>query len=93
MEVKISFDTEKESVDDIKKLIFALQDLVNKREKISSTNNSMTHASKPQNIQVQAVQTQSLQSQPNSSGQSAGGSKFTPYIDMSDTMSKIFSGK
>ena len=32
MEVKISFDTEKESIQDLKGLISALQDLINKRE-------------------------------------------------------------
>ncbi|MEK6947740.1 MAG: hypothetical protein AABX19_00700 [Nanoarchaeota archaeon] len=92
MDVKISFNTEKESLDDLKKLISALQDLVNKREKNSSSNNSVqTAAPRPQVTQPQ-VQQSAPQPQANNTGNTAGGGRLSPYVDMSDTMSKIFSG-
>ncbi|HIH26289.1 hypothetical protein J4476_03610 [Candidatus Woesearchaeota archaeon] len=93
MDVKISFNTEKESIDDLKKLISALQDLVNKREK-ASVNNIYTNNSKPQPVQMPKIENvqQSPPRQSNSSETSAGGGRLTPYIDMSDTMSRLFSG-
>ncbi len=89
MEVKISFDTEKESVDDIKRLIGALQDLVSKREKGNTLGNPLTTVvvTKPSQINVQQS------TQPVRPGnQTSGGGRVVPYTDMSDILSKLASG-
>lgn len=96
MEVKISFDTEKESTDDIKRLIIALQDLVSKREKSVTLGNPLTTANVTRPSQVpmssnEAVQ-QTVQQAPKS-GQTNGGGRVVPYTDMSDILSKIACGK
>ena len=90
MDVKISFNTEKESIDDLKKLISALQDLVNKREK-ASVNNIYTNNSKPQPVQMPKIENvqQSPPRQSNSSETSAGYSfSLTCFIGLSSTLSE-----
>ena len=80
MEVKISFDTEKESVDDLKRLIAALQDLISKREKGNSLGNPLANSNvtRPSQIRVeQPVQAQPAQVQ--TSGQTSGGGRIIPY--------------
>ena len=90
VEVKISFDTEKEDIDDLKRLIIALQDLVNKREKANSLGNPLATSSiiKPSQIRVE-TQVQ----QASAGGQTTGGGRVIPYEDMSGVLSKIVSGK
>ncbi|MBS3168344.1 hypothetical protein J4216_04420 [Candidatus Woesearchaeota archaeon] len=90
MEVKISFDTEKESVEDLKRLVSALQDLINKREGLTN------QTQKPQ-PQVQPGTTHLTQnSQPQVAqkpAQTVGGGRVMDYRDMSDVISKIASGQ
>ena len=82
MEVKISFDTEKESLLDLKKFISYVQDIIDRRE--NNTNSqpvpgiNATTQSKPQ---VPA------------SGQTSGGGIVIPYEDMSAKLSEILSGR
>lgn len=92
MEVKISFDTEKESVDDLKRLVLALQDLINKREKANSLGNPLTASSVTKPSQVR-IETQQQTQQTSSSGQTNGGGRVVPYEDMSSLLSKIASGR
>ena len=89
MEVKISFDTEKESIEDLKRLIASLQDLIAKREKSDSLGNPLTASSMPKPVQVKAE----TPAQPAASGQTTGGGRVVPYEDMSSLLSKIASGK
>ena len=53
MEVQIKFDTEKESIEDLKGLVAALQDLIKKRESGQPVNN----ASQIKEPEVKAGQT------------------------------------
>ena len=95
MEVKISFDTEKESVEDLKRLVMALQDLISKREKGNSLGNPLatSNVTRPSQVKVEApVQTQPQVKVP-ASGQTSGGGRVIPYEDMSDVLSKIVSGR
>jgi hypothetical protein len=99
MEVKISFNTEKESIDDLKRLVASLQDLINKREKVSG----QIQTQYTQNVQSNPAQTTftqtikpTVQEQPKpqqSSGQTNGGGRVIPYEDMSNVLSKIVSGQ
>ncbi|MBU2638105.1 MAG: hypothetical protein KJ955_03975 [Nanoarchaeota archaeon] len=75
MQVQISFDTEKESLDDLKKLIAGLQQIVDER------NSGQNHA-QPQQAQQKPVQKE---------GKTAGGGRVVPYEDLSGMMDKIFS--
>ncbi len=93
MEIKISFDTEKESIDDLKKLIISLQDLIAKREKASSLDNPLATSTltKPSQVKLGVQQPQTnVQIKP---GLTNGGSRVIPYEDMSGILSKIVSGK
>ncbi len=94
MEVKISFDTEKESVDDLKRLIAALQDLISKREKAGSLGNPLaaSNITKPSQVKIESSQPQQTQA-PSTSGQTSGGGRVVPYEDMSHLLSKIASGE
>lgn len=96
MEVKISFDTEKENVDDLKRLVGALQDLISKREKSTSLGNPLATSSvtKPSQIRVESSpQPQQQTVQAPAGGQTSGGGRVIPYEDMSGVLSKIVSGK
>ena len=96
MEVKISFDTEKENVDDLKRLIAALQDLIARREKSSSLGNplSATNVTRPAQVKVEASQpAQQTKQQAPAGGTTSGGGRVIPYEDMSNVLSKIVSGK
>ena len=94
MEVKISFDTEKESVDDLKRLVAALQDLITKREKSGSLGNPLasSNITKPSQVRIEPS-AQPTQTQVPSGGQTAGGGRVMPYEDMSSLLSKIASGR
>ncbi len=93
MDVKISFDTEKESVEDLKRLVVALQDLISKREKVSSLGNPLaaSNVTRPSQVHVQP----SHQSQPQvpAGGQTTGGGRVVPYEDMSHLLSKLAAGR
>jgi len=79
MEVKIIFDTEKESVDELKKLIANLQQIVDKRE------NRQSYSSE-QPLPIQQPQNMVRQ-------KTSGGCEIIPFQNMNKTMEKIFSGK
>lgn len=81
MEVKISFDTEKESIEDLKKLVAALQDLIAKKEKLPN-NTSI----------VQSYQKVEI-NKPKEEVMTRGGGRVIPYEDMSDSLSRIMSGR
>lgn len=95
MEVKIAFDTEKESVEDLKRLVIALQDLISKREKGNSLGNPLatSNITRPSQVKVESSQSQQQTVQVPASGQTTGGGRVIPYEDMSDVLSKIVSGR
>lgn len=94
MQIKISFDTETESIEEIKRLVVSLQDLVAKREKSSSLGNPLSAQSivKPSQVKVEVSQPQVTPQSP-VGGRTSGGGRVIPYEDMSETLSKIVSGR
>lgn len=96
MEVKISFDTEKDSVDDLKKLVAGLQDIINRREgnqpKPLNANNQQYSPSLQRPIQSSSQSSDSQQANAQQK-KTSGGCRVIPYEDMSDKMSQIFSGR
>jgi hypothetical protein len=80
MQVNISFNTESESLQNLKKLVDALQQLIDHREgKQSSAHLSSTQTSIP-SVKVPPART-------------SGGCRVIPYEDMSDKMSALLSGR
>ncbi|MDI6736988.1 MAG: hypothetical protein QME12_00545 [Nanoarchaeota archaeon] len=93
MQVQISFDTEKESLDDLKKLAMAIQDMISKRERQCGM-----APSQPAQQQQQSYQPQQFQQTPKPApkeGKTAGGGRVVPYDDnLSNMMSSLlYSGK
>ena len=85
MEVNLRFDTEKEPLDNLKKLVDALHQLINHRDGTSSSPAQVsTHVSS--SIQQQ-------QQQKPAPDRTPGGGRVIPYEDMSGKMSQIFSGR
>ncbi len=80
MQVNLSFDTENEKVDNLKKLVEALEQLIAHRE-----GRSYQAGQKP-------IQTVASEQKPASSS-TAGGCRVIPYEDMSGKMSSLFSGR
>ena len=88
MQVNIKFDTEKESVDDLKRLVNSLQELIAQREKNPTPTNTIP------NMQLRPMTTQSPQPQPKPSGtQTSGGGRIMEYDPaIGDLLSKFASG-
>ena len=88
MQVQISFDTEKESLDDLKKLAMAIQDLIAEREKACGCAPAQEKPYQPQQYQ------QTPKPAPKD-GKTAGGGRVVPYDEkVSDMMSNLlYSGK
>ncbi len=80
MEVKIAFDTEKESVEDLKKLVANLQELIQQRE-----HRKIIPSNVPEN-ESQGIDVSTRQ-------KTDGGCEIIPFKNMEETMEKIFSGK
>ncbi|MSR85972.1 hypothetical protein EXS74_01085 [Candidatus Woesearchaeota archaeon] len=81
MQVNLSFDTESEKVDNLKKLVEALEQLIASRE------GRTYQAGQKQTSTVAAP----VEPKPVNS-QTAGGCRVIPYEDMSGKMANIFSG-
>ena len=80
MQVKLNFDTEKENVENLKKLVEALQQLIASRE----------------GKQFQSTPTVTIQTQTppqNVPDRTGGGCRVIPYEDMTGKMANIFSGR
>lgn len=97
MQVQIAFDTEKESLEDLKKLAMAIQDLISEREKqlgVMPPATSHELRATSQQLQANSYQPQQFQ-QPQKpvpkEGKTAGGGRVIPYEDLSGMMDKIFS--
>jgi hypothetical protein len=80
MEVILKFDTETESVDNLTKLVDALQKLIAHR------------TGKPIQTSTQSS-TEIKQSQKRVQSKTGGGCRVVPYMDMSERMSNLLSGK
>lgn len=84
MQVNLSFDTENEKVDNLKKLVEALEQLIASREGRSY---------QPGQRQAPAVAAAPAEQQKPANSQTAGGCRVIPYEDMSGKMSSLFSGR
>ncbi len=82
MQVNLSFDTENEKVDNLKKLVEALEQLIASRE-------GRTY--QPGQKQVQTA-TVTVEQKP-VPDKTSGGCRVIPYEDMSGKMSSLFSGR
>jgi hypothetical protein len=82
MQVNLSFDTENEKVDNLKKLVEALEQLIAHRE-----GRSYQPGQKTQTSTVAPVEQKPAQDK------TAGGCRVIPYEDMSGKMSSLFSGR
>ena len=93
MHVKISFDAEKESIEDLKKLMISIQDIINKREKAATLGNPLAiqAITKPSQIKIESQQVQPQENVVK--GSTSGGCRVIPYEDMSGVLSKIVSGR
>ena len=79
MQVNLNFDTEKENIDNLKKLIEALQQLIASREGVPFQASQVATVQAPQPQRVQ--------------DKTGGGCRVIPYEDMSGKMANIFSGR
>lgn len=95
MQVQLSFDTEKESLDDLKKLAMAIQDMIAEREKQCGIAPSQTTNQQPQANSYQPQQFQQAPKPIPKDGKTSGGGRVVPYDDnISNMMSSLlYSGK
>ena len=94
MQVQIAFDTEKESLDDLKKLAMAIQDMISEREKQAGSQQQAT-GNQPQANSYQPQQYQQTPKPAPKEGKTAGGGRVVPYDEkVSDMMSGLlYSGR
>jgi len=81
MQVNLSFDTEKEGVDNLKKLVDALNQLIASRE-----GRTFQPEQRPMSTAV-------VQEQKPAPDKTTGGCRVIPYEDMSGKMSQLFAGR
>lgn len=96
MQVQISFDSEKESLDDLKKLAMAIQDMISEREKqCGIVSQPQTTNQQPQANSYQPQQFQQAPKPVAKEGKTAGGGRVVPYDDNISNMmaSLLYSGK
>ncbi|MEK6864420.1 MAG: hypothetical protein AABX27_03955 [Nanoarchaeota archaeon] len=95
MQVQLSFDTEKESLDDLKKLAMAIQDMISEREKQCGIAPSQPAGNQPQANSYQPQQFQQTPKPVPKEGKTSGGGRVIPYDEkVSDMMSSLlYSGK
>lgn len=117
MQIQVTFDTDKEEIDDLKKLCAVLQTIIYRREgklplgpehlneaeynqiQFAPSQESSMHAPSIQG-QFEAVNAPSFEqpvqakkTEQSKEGRTAGGGRIIPFEDMTDMMSKIYSGK
>ena len=101
MQVNLNFDTEKESLDNLKKLVDALTQLIAHRQgqpmmQVQQQPVMQTmmqqQASVTSNMPPQ-VQAAPVQAEAPADGRTGGGCRVVPYEDMTSKMSSIFSGR
>ena len=97
MQVQLSFDSEKESLDDLKKLAMAIQDMISQREKQCGMPPSQQQTTN-QELRTNSYQPQQFQQAPKpvqKDGKTSGGGRVIPYDEkVSDMMSNLlYSGK
>lgn len=97
MQVQISFDTDKESLDDLKKLAMAIQDMISEREKQSGMAPSQPQSAsqQPHANSYQPQQFQQTQKPVPKEGKTSGGGRVVPYDEKVSEMmtSLLYSGK
>ena len=97
MQVQLSFDTDKESLEDLKKLAMAIQDMISEREKQLGMAPSQPPANsqQPQANNYQPQQYPQTPKPTPKEGETAGGGRVVPYDDnLSNMMSSLlYSGK
>ncbi len=91
MEVQLKFNTETESIEDLKKLRSWVDDLIKKRgdgQKSEPSNMILTQTA-TEKVPAQPVS----QPKPQNKTRTSGGSSVVPYEDMSGMLSKLASGE
>jgi hypothetical protein len=81
MQVNLSFDTEKESLENLQKLVDALNQLISSR------------GGNPHQNLANVATSMSSQPQKPVPDKTTGGCRVIPYEDMSGKMTSIFSGR
>ena len=93
MEVRITFDTEKENLEDLKKLVLSLQDLIKKREKAVTYSNPLatSNIKTPSQVKLESNNPKpQIETQQQTSGFTSGGGRVIPYdSEVSNSLSKI----
>jgi hypothetical protein len=92
MQVNISFDTEREKIENLKKLVSAVQELISHREG-KPINPIQSQISKPIAQQIPRGIEKPITQQSSAKAKTSGGCRVIPFEDMTDQMAKIFSGK
>jgi len=92
MQVNLSFDTEKESLDNLKKLVDALSQLISHREGTPYHPMQQQTSSVTPSPVAATVQSAPPQQKP-AIDRTSGGCRVVPYEDMSSKMASIFSGR
>ena len=82
MQVNLSFDTESEKVDNLKKLVEALEQLMASREGRTYQPGQKQASTVAAPVEQKAV-----------ADKTSGGCRVIPYEDMSGKMANIFSGR
>jgi hypothetical protein len=94
MNIQLNFDTDNDSLDDLKKVCAILQEVINRREKKIPLN-EVDLCNVKYNEPKQEVQSKEQSSKPQQSSKpkTSGGCRVIPYEDMSDMMAKIYGKK
>ena len=94
MQVNIKFDTERETLDDLRRLVSSLQDLISQREKMQSMPGFKPVMSPPVPVSSSVPNVQQSPPRPANGGQTSGGGKIMEYDPaVGDLLSKFASGK
>lgn len=93
MNIKLSFDTEKDNLDDLKKVCAILQEIIRRRENkmpLSEINLcNVKYKEEPKVIQQDKKQV----FEQSKNTKIHNNYRFVPYEDISDTMNNVFKGK
>lgn len=93
MNIQLSFDTEKDNLEDLKKVCAILQEVINRKEKkLPISELDICNAKYKEDKPIQ-VMNKPRTEQPKKEMKTQGGCRFIPYEDMSDTMANIFQKK
>jgi len=92
MKIQLNFDTEKDNLDDIKKVCAILQEVIRRREnKMPISEIDLCNVKYKEENKIQPEK-KPVSEQPKNT-KTCGGCRFVPYEDLTETMNSIFKGK